>query len=94
MGGKACAEKRKQRKAMADSLREILEQEVAPGMSRQDAIAVKVLKKIFENPDIRDFKTLAEILGELKTNIATEGLALNITTSEKGKENIEKLMEE
>lgn len=95
MGGKACAEKRKQRKAMAESLREILEQEINPGgMTKQDAIALKVIKKIFDDPDIKDVKTLTEILGELKTNISTEGLAVNIMSSDKGKENIEKLMEE
>lgn len=94
-GGKARAKKLKERKTIADALRKILDEPIAKG-SRQtklDGISIKVVKKIFDDPDIRDMKVLAEILGELKQTISAEGMTLNITASDEGRESIEKLMQ-
>ena len=94
-GGKARAKKMKERKTIAEALRKILDEPIAKG-SRQtklDGISIKVIKKLFDDPDIRDLKALAEILGELKQTINAEGLTLNISSSEEGKSNIERILE-
>ena len=94
-GGKARAKKMKERKTIAEALRKILDEPIAKG-SRQtklDGISIKVIKKLFDDPDIRDLKALAEILGELKQTINAEGMTLNINASEEGKNNIERILE-
>ena len=94
-GGKARAKKMKERKTIAEALRKILDEPIAKG-SRQtklDGISIKVIKKLFDDPDIRDRKALAEILGELKQTINAEGMTLNINASEEGKNNIERILQ-
>ena len=96
-GGVASGRSRRKRKLIADALRKVLDEPMAHGtkQTKLEGIAIKTIKKLFDDPDIRDVKVLAEVLGELKQTI--EGGAeftLNITTSsEEGKENIKKLME-
>ena len=85
----------KERKTIAEALRKILDEPIAKG-SRQtklDGISIKVIKKLFDDPDIRDLKALAEILGELKQTINAEGMTLNINASEEGKNNIERILQ-
>ena len=94
-GGKARAKKMKERKTIAEALRKILDEPIAKG-SRQtklDGISIKVIKKLFDDPDIRDLKALAEILGELKQTINAEGMTLNINASEEGRNNIKRILE-
>ena len=54
---------------------------------------MKVIKKLYDDPDIRDLKTLAEILGELKQTNNAESLTLYISSSEEGKSNIERIID-
>lgn len=93
--GKASGRKRRERKTIADALRKVLDEPIAKGsrQTRLDGISIKVIKKMFENPDIRDMKCLAEILGELKQTINAEGMTLNINASEEGKNNIKRILE-
>lgn len=93
--GKASGRKRRERKTIADALRKVLDEPIAKGsrQTRLDGISIKVIKKMFENPDIRDMKCLAEILGELKQTINAEGMTLNINSSEEGKNNIKRILE-
>ena len=93
--GKASGKKRRERKTIADALRKVLDEPIAKGsrQTRLDGISIKVIKKMFENPDIRDMKCLAEILGELKQTINAEGMTLNINASEEGKNNIKRILE-
>ena len=93
--GKASGKKRRERKTIADALRKVLDEPIAKGsrQTRLDGISIKVIKKMFENPDIRDMKRLAEILGELKQTINAEGMTLNINASEEGKNNIKRILE-
>lgn len=93
--GKASGRKRRERKTIADALRKVLDEPIAKGsrQTRLDGISIKVIKKMFENPDIRDMKCLAEILGELKQTINAEGMTLNINASEEGKNNIQRILE-
>ena len=93
--GKASGKKRRERKTIADALRKVLDEPIAKGsrQTRLDGISIKVIKKMFDNPDIRDMKCLAEILGELKQTINAEGMTLNINASEEGKNNIKRILE-
>ena len=93
--GKASGRKRRERKTIADALRKVLDEPIAKGsrQTRLDGISIKVIKKMFEDPDIRDMKCLAEILGELKQTINAEGMTLNINSSEEGKNNIKRILE-
>lgn len=93
--GKASGRKRRERKTIADALRKVLDEPIAKGsrQTRLDGISIKVIKKMFEDPDIRDMKCLAEILGELKQTINAEGMTLNINASEEGKNNIKRILE-
>ena len=95
MGGKASGRRRRERKTIADALRKVLDEPIAKGsrQTRLDGISIKVIKKMFEDPDIRDMKCLAEILGELKQTINAEGMTLNINASEEGKNNIKRILE-
>ena len=93
--GKASGKKRRERKTIADALRKVLDEPIAKGsrQTRLDGISIKVIKKMFDDPDIRDMKCLAEILGELKQTITAEGMTLNINASEEGKNNIKRILE-
>ena len=93
--GKASGRKRRERKTIADALRKVLDEPIAKGsrQTRLDGISIKVIKKMFDDPDIRDMKCLAEILGELKQTITAEGMTLNINASEEGKNNIKRILE-
>lgn len=93
--GKASGRRRRERKTIADALRTVLDEPLAKGsrQTRLDGISIKVIKKMFEDPDIRDMKCLAEILGEFKQTINAEGMTLNINASEEGKNNIKRILE-
>lgn len=80
MGGKASGRRKRERKSIAEALRKVLDEPIAKG-SRQtklDGISIKVIKNLFDNPDIRDLKVLAEILGEIKQTLTTDGDGLTI----------------
>lgn len=92
--GVASGKARRERKTIADALRQVMDEpsQFNPDLSRLDDITIKVVKKMADEPDIRDLKVLAEILGELKQTIETTGLTLSITASKTGKSNIEKII--
>lgn len=91
-GGKARARKIKERKTIADALRKVLEEPLSKGsrQTRLDGISIKVIKKLFDDPDIKDIKVLAEVLGEFKQTINTEGISI-VVSSQEEKEKIETL---
>lgn len=70
-GGIASGKARRERKSIADALRLVLDEKAAPGSetSRLDAIVAKVVKNLYDTGDIRDLKTLADLLGESVQNI-------------------------
>ena len=78
--GKASGKKRRERKTIADALRKVLDEPITKGsrQTRLDGISIKVVKKMFDDPDIRDMKILAEILGEIKQTLTTDGDGLTI----------------
>ena len=91
-GGIKSGETRSYNKSIADALRAILAEKIDGDVDKLDAITAKVVKKMFDNPDIRDLKVLAEILGELKQTFDAGGLTLNINASDEGAQNINKLI--
>ena len=78
--GKASGKKRRERKTIADALRKVLDEPITKGsrQTRLDGISIKVVKKMFDDPDIRDMKVLAEILGEIKQTLTADGDGLTI----------------
>lgn len=89
-GGIASGKKKKERKLIADALRKVLDEPLAKGsrQTRLDGLAIRTVKKMFDNPNIKDMKTLAEILGEIKQTITAEGDGLTVivkTQEEKDK---------
>ena len=95
-GGKACWAKKKERQRIADSIRALLDEETEPGSgtTRQEALVAATIRAAFRNPNVRNLKTLAELLGELETVINSEGITLNIKTSEDAKGDLERLLNE
>lgn len=75
MGGKASAKKRKERKTIADALRQVLDEPTEKGgkMTRLEEISVRVVKNLYDRADVRDLKALAEILGEMEQKVVTDG---------------------
>ena len=92
-GGVASGESRRRRKSVKEALEAMLEEPAAAGsqMSRLDAIVVRTLKRMYDNPTMRELKILAEVLGELKINLEHTGMQLNIQTSAEGSESIERI---
>lgn len=82
-GGKARAKKLKEQKTIAEALRKVLAEPIAKGsrQTRLDGIAIKTVKKLFDDPDIKDLKTLAEVLGEFKQTIEAKGEGLTIVVN-------------
>ena len=78
--GNASGKKRRERKTIADALRKVLDEPITKGsrQTRLDGISIKVVKKMFDDPDIRDMKVLSEILGEIKQTLTTDGEGLTI----------------
>lgn len=75
-GGIASGKIRRERKAIAESLRLVLaEQANGDGLTRQELIVAKVVKRLYDEGDIRDLKILADILGENVQTINVTGVA-------------------
>ena len=75
-GGIASGKARRERKTIADALRLVLnEQANESGITRQEAIVAKVVKRLYDKGDIRDLKTLADVLGESEQTINVKGVA-------------------
>ena len=87
--GKASGRRRRERKTIADALRKVLDEPITKGsrQTRLDGISIKVVKKMFDDPDIRDMKVLAEILGEIKQTLTTDGEGLTIVVKSQEEKN-------
>lgn len=94
MGGKARSAKIRERNTIADALRAVLAEQVPNSeMTKQEFIIAKALTNLAHDPQLRDIKILAEILGELK--VAGEGggaVNLNITTTATGANLIQQIV--
>lgn len=63
-GGVKSAENRKRRKDIAEAVKMLLAEEDRDGVLLQDKIVTKCLESLMENGNVKDLKTLTEILGE------------------------------
>ena len=65
-GGIASGKARRKRKTIAEALRLLLDEPASAGSdkTRLDVIVQKCLQKVHDDPEIRDLKTLQELLGE------------------------------
>lgn len=70
-GGIASGQARRERKALADILRaELAKSSSASGaMTKQEYIVAKCLEGLSKKTTVKDLRTIAEILGELKQNV-------------------------
>lgn len=73
---KKSAEARKRnsasRKTMAECLNAFLDEKTPEGLTRRELIAMSVLKRVFEEGDMKDLKILTEITGELKQKLEVD----------------------
>lgn len=88
-GGKAY-----ERRALAEELRKLLSEETTPGsgVSKQTAILKKALQRLFDRPEMKDVKILAEVLNELKVTLDASDIVLNINTDKDGGEALNKML--
>lgn len=75
-GGIASAEAKKRHKLLKEVLMEQLDQKMASGMTRREAIVAATLKNLYDKPSAKGLKIIAEICGEMEINV-------NLTQSEK-----------
>lgn len=81
---KISAAKRKenalQRRTIAEALKIVLAERVSKDnpMTKLDAITIKAVKKLFDDPKLSDIKILTEILGENVTNVNLTSLEDNL----------------
>ena len=94
-GGIASGASRRERKTVADALRKLLDEPGKAGgtTTRLEGIVAQAIQKLYKNPSMKDLKTLAEILGELKVNIDASALQLYVNASPQGADNIAALMQ-
>lgn len=92
-GGKARARRIKERKTVAEALREVLYAPINEGskMTKLEGISNKAIKKMFDDPDIKDMKVLAEVLGETKQAPNSTGELTIIVKSSREREQLENL---
>ena len=75
-GGIASGKARRERKTLADTLRVVLEEKANDaGLTRREAIVAKVVKRLYDEGDIRDLIILADVLGESDQTINLKGVA-------------------
>lgn len=74
-GGIASGEARRERKTIAELIRIALDQPIAEGsqQTRAESLVLKTMNKCYNDPDIRNLKVLAELLGEYKQEVHHEG---------------------
>lgn len=83
-----------ERRALAEELRKLLSEETAPGsgVSKQTAILMKALQRLFERPSMQEVKILAEVLNELKVTLDASDIVLNINTDKDGGEALNRML--
>lgn len=75
-GGIASGEARRERATIADVLRRLLDEADESGITRREHMVENVVKRVSKKGEAKDLKAVAEILGELNTdiNIKSNGL--------------------
>ena len=81
-GGKASGESRRRKKNTIEAIRAVLAENAGGGLTKLEVIAARVIKRLADEGDIRDYKVLADILGEAKQTVKLEGNGLMIVTKD------------
>ena len=72
-GGVASGKARRERKKLAQALREMMDEKIAEGLTRQEAFLKKALANSFNgSPNLDDLLKIQKLMGEEKTTIETE----------------------
>ena len=76
-GGIASGVAKREKKTLADALRVVLEEKASEGsdLTKREAIVAKVVKRLYDDGDIRDLKILADVLGESVQTLDLKGVA-------------------
>lgn len=72
MGRKGAAkanETKRRNKMLKEVLLEQLDQEMASGLTRREALVAATLKNLYDKPSAKGLKIIAEILGEMEINV-------------------------
>ena len=94
-GGIASGKARRERKTLADTLRVVLEEKAnESGLTRREAIVAKVVKRLYNDGDIRDLKILADVLGESVQTINLKGVAPIVAKDAQDAAEITELLEQ
>lgn len=94
MGGIASGKVRRERKTIAEALRLVLaEKGNEQGLSRQELIVARVVKRLYDEGDIRDLKVLADVLGESEETINVKGVAPIVAADSKDAAEIADLLD-
>ena len=94
-GGIASGVARREKKTLAETLRRVLDEPAnAEGLTRQEAIVAKVVKRLYDKGEIRDLKVLADILGESEETINVKGVAPIVAADSKDAAEIADLLEQ
>lgn len=92
-GGVASGVARKEKKRLAEALREVLNEKAGSGseLTKGQAIIIKMVQNVFANPTADDVLKLQKILGEDVTKIDFAGAMFKIETTLENKDNLEKI---
>ena len=72
-GGVASGKARREKKKLAQALREMMDEKIAEGLTRQEAFLKKALANSFNgSPNLDDLLKIQKLMGEEKTTIETE----------------------
>lgn len=91
--GIASGKARRERKTLVEALKQVLYEPIQEGseLTRLDAISIKAIKRLFDDPRMTDIKILAEMLGEFKTQIELSDPFKVVVKSEEERKEIEDL---
>ena len=71
--GIASGKARREKKKLAQALREMMDEKIADGLTRQEAFLKKALANSFNgSPNLDDLLKIQKLMGEEKTTIETE----------------------
>lgn len=80
-GGRETARRRKKRKELAETIKLMLAETLPNGMSRQDAIVMGCLQRLFKEGRMSDLKILAGLIGEDVIKVDVNGMPAPIEVS-------------
>lgn len=81
-GGIVSQQRKKERKTIRMVLEELLAEKQDNGATKLEILTAKCLKGAYERGDVKDLKTIAELLGESMTNISVQIPTISVLSKE------------